>query len=103
MNSTIEPSGNDSVPNSVSDAWLYAKKTLSADSVAEAWSHFKKMLDALPPWALGIGIVSLISVIANAWVIPILVTVGCTMAAVFYTVKHAVRQALREHDSDRPS
>lgn len=102
MDSTMEQNGSETVPHSVSEAWRHAKQTLTAASLDDGWRNFKKMLEALPPWALVVAIVSVISVVANPWVIPILVTVGCGMAAVFYTVKHAVRQALREHDSQRP-
>ena len=98
MESTIEKEQNDPTPQSLRDARHHFQDLFTASSTSDAWSSFKKMIDALPAWALIIGIVSVITLLANVWVVPIVVSVGIGMAGVFYTVKHAVRQALREHD-----
>ena len=98
MESTFEHDHSDPAPQSLGDARQHFRDLFTARSVADAWSSFKKMIDAMPVWALIVAIVSAITLLANLWVVPIVVAVGVGMSAVFYTVKHAVRQALREHD-----
>ena len=99
MESTFEDDHSDPTPQSLKDAHHHWKAFISASSRTEAWSSFKKMLDALPAWAMVVSIVSVITLVANTWVIPVVVTVGCGMTAIYFTVKHAMRQALREHES----
>ena len=103
MESTFENDHGDptpqSPPQSLKDSHQHWKAFISASSRTEAWSSFKKMLDALPVWAMVVSIVSVITLVANTWVIPVVVTVGCGMTAIYFTVKHAMRQALHEHDS----
>jgi len=101
MDSSLENDHGDCHPESVETAWHHCKEIFSASSISEAWSSFKEMTETLPAWALVVAVVSLITLIANAWVIPVLVTIGCGMTAVHYTVKHAMRQALRDHDSQQ--
>jgi hypothetical protein len=98
MESTFEKDQSDPTPQSLRDARQHFQDLFTASSTSEAWSSFKKMIDALPAWALVVGIVSVITLLANIWVVPIVVSVGVGMAAVYFTVKHAVREALREHD-----
>lgn len=99
MESTFENDQSSSTPESLREAHRHGKNVFSASSTTEAWNSFKKMLDALPAWAMVVAIVSIITLVANTWVIPVVVTVGCGMTAIYFTVKHAMRQALREHES----
>jgi hypothetical protein len=99
MESTFENDHSDPTPQSLKNARHHFQEMFSAASRSDAWNSFKKMIDALPAWALVVAVVSVITLVANAWVVPVVAVVGCGMAGVFYTVKYAVRQALREHDS----
>ncbi len=75
------------------------RDVFNAGSGSEAWASFKTASEAMPAWAIIFAVVLVITVVANSWVVPVVATVGCTTAAVYFTVKHAVREALREHDS----
>lgn len=101
MESTMESHSGDATPQSVQASWQYGKEVLSASSASDAWRSFKKMFEALPVWALVVVVVGLLAVMTNAWMIVLPLAAGCVLAGAYFTVKHAVRAALREHDSQR--
>ena len=98
METVIESSNHETPRQSVKEAWRHLKKIWSAASVSEAWNSFKQMLEALPAWAMVVGAVALFAMITNPAAILALLFSGLFLAAIYLTVKHAVRAALREHD-----
>jgi hypothetical protein len=101
MESTIESHNGDATPQSVQASWRYCKEVLSASSASDAWRSFKRMMEALPAWAIVVVIVGVFALITNAWIVLVPLATGSVLAATYFTVKHAVRAALREHDSQR--
>ena len=102
MESTMESHNGDATPQSVEASWQYCKEVLSASSTSDAWRSFKKMMEALPAWALVVvAIVGVFALITNAGIVLVPLAVGSFLAGIYVTVKHAVRAALREHDSQR--
>ena len=101
MESTMESHRSDATPQSVRASWQYCKEVLSASSTSDAWRSFKKMIEALPAWALVVVVVGVFALITNAWIVIVPLAVGSVLAGVYFTVKHAVRAALREHDTQR--
>ncbi len=99
MDSTMENQNADSVPQSVAAAWQRCKEILAAGSFSEAWNSFKQMVEVMPVWALVLTIVIGLTLVTNAWIVPALMIGGGVVIGTFYTVKYAVREALREHDS----
>jgi hypothetical protein len=100
MESMESCNGNAST-QSVQASWQYCKEILSASSTSDAWKAFKKMIEALPAWALVVGVIGVFALITNPWIVLVPVAAGSVLAGVYFTVKHAVRAALREHDSQR--
>jgi hypothetical protein len=101
MESTMESHNADATPQSVQASWQYCKEVLSASSTSDAWRSFKKMMEALPAWALVVVIVGVFALMTNAWIVLVPLAAGSVLAGIYFTVKHAVRAALREHDSQR--
>ena len=101
MESTMETHNGDATPQSVQASWQYCKEVLSASSTSDAWRSFKKMMEALPAWALVVVIVGVFALMTNAWIVLVPLAAGSVLAGIYFTVKHAVRAALREHDSQR--
>lgn len=101
MESTMESHNGDATPQSVQASWQYCKEVLSASSASDAWRSFKKMMEALPAWALVVVIVGVFVLMTNAWIVLVPLAAGSVLAGIYFTVKHAVRTALREHDSQR--
>jgi hypothetical protein len=101
MESTMESHNGDATPQSVQASWQYCKEVLSASSTSDAWRSFKKMMEALPAWALVVVIVGVFALMTNAWIVLVPLAAGSVLAGIYFTVKHAVRAALREHDSQR--
>ena len=101
MESTMESQNGDATPQSVQASWQYCKEVLSASSTSDAWRSFKKMMAALPAWALVVVIVGVFALMTNAWIVLVPLAAGSVLAGIYFTVKHAVRAALREHDSQR--
>ncbi len=99
----MQNQGSDSVRQSVRDAWRYCKEIPGASSISEGWTTFTKTFEATPAWALVVAVVVGLTLVANAWIVPMLMISGGVLAATYYTVKHAVRTALREHESQRQS
>ena len=98
MDSAYENYSNEPTPQSLTSAWEYGKEIWSASSTTEAWDSFKKMVDATPVWALVVGVVAAVTVIANPWIVVMAVAAAGLLASMFYTTKYAVRRALIEHD-----
>ena len=57
MESTIENHSEEVTPQSLHAAWQHFKEVWSASSGSQAWSSFKKMVEALPVWALVLGVI----------------------------------------------
>ena len=102
MDSTFENFHSDATPQSVKASWRYFKKLGSASTRSEAWSYLKKSIETLPTWALIMGVVGLVVLVRQsgdrhgASRCP-----RAALAAVYMTVKHAVKEALREHDREQ--
>jgi len=101
MDSTIDNDNGDSTPQSVQASWQHCKEVWSASSSSEAWASFKKMMEALPPWALVVTVIGVFALMTNAWIILVPLAAGGFLTAMYFTVKHAIRAALREHDAEQ--
>jgi hypothetical protein len=86
---------------SLESFWEYARELWRAETGAAAWSSFKKLIVALPSWALAAAIVALLALLTNAGFLFVPVAAAVLLVAIFFTVKRAVLNALREHDSQR--
>ena len=100
MNSTIEHNG-DSATQSLSAAWQHFQQMWSASSKSEAWSACKRLLEAMPAWGYIAGMVLILALIANSWIIVIPAAAGGFLVALYVTVKQAVLSALRTHDAEQ--
>ena len=101
MDSTIENHNGDSTPQSVKASWQYCKEIWSASSSSEAWRSFQRMMEALPAWALVVIVLGVFALMINSWIILVPLAAGCFFTVTYMTVKHAIRAALREHDSQQ--
>lgn len=101
MEPTLESHNGDAQPQSVRASWQYCKDVLSASSASDAWRSGKKMMEALPAWALVVVVVGVFALMTNAWIVLVPLAAGSVLAGIYFTVKHAVQAALREHDSQR--
>lgn len=101
MESTVESCNGNATTQSVQASWQYCKEILSASSTSDARKSFQNMMGALPAWALVVGVVGVFALITNAWIVLVPMAAGSFLAGIYFTVKHAVRAALREHDSQR--
>ena len=100
MDTAFESPHGDGRPQSVKSSWRYFRKMLSSSTRSEAWSYFKKSFEALPTWAIVVGIIGLLVLVANPAIILVPVATAGVLAAIYVTVKHAVKEALREHDRE---
>lgn len=98
METTFDNPERIATSQSVDASWRYFKKVWTASSRSEAWSYLKRSIEALPTWALVVGIVGLLALVANPVILLLPLAAGASLAAIYFTVKHAVRAALREHD-----
>ncbi len=101
MDTTFEDFHSEAKPQSVKASWRYFKKLGSASTKSEAWSYLKKSIETLPTWALIVGVVGLVVLVANPAIVMVPLAAGAALAAVYMTVKHAVKEALREHDREQ--
>ncbi len=105
MDTTLENQAVDTETESPSlkSSWRYCKQIWTASTRSEAWSSFKKMLETMPIWGFAVIAVAAVVLAANSWLIVVPVLAGGVLGAVYLTVKHAVRSALREHEAGRRS
>ena len=83
--------------SSIKASWKHCKEIFSASSFAAGWEALKNAVDALPLWAL-VTIATLSAILvfdSSLLVVPIAAGVGLLCA--YFTVKRAVKDALREH------
>ena len=101
MDSAFENPHRDVRPQSVKASWRYFRKILSSSSRSEAWRYTKKSFEALPTWALIVGVIGLLALLTNPAFILVPLATGGLLVAIYMTVKFAVKEALREHDREQ--
>ena len=82
---------------SLKDSWHHCQQIFSASSFAAGWKSLTHAIEALPLWALilGAGLAAIVVFDSALLVVP--VTAGLGLLAVYYTVKRAVQDGLRNH------
>ena len=95
---------NEPLPESSTDSvgvsWQHAQELWKSDSATDAWQSLKSVVRTLPGWALALLVVATFGILANSGIILIPLAAGGFLAATYFTVKQAIRSALREHDSE---
>ena len=79
-------------------SWQRVQDLFSASSPAEAWQAFKLLVDALPGWAFVVIILVAALFAMERTIVLIPLAIVGALAALYFTVKFALRAALRERD-----
>ena len=64
METTFDNPNRSTTPQSVDASWRYFKKIWTASSRSEAWTYLKRSIER-STWALVVGIVGLLALVAN--------------------------------------